>query len=72
MINIAAGQTFTVNGSVFLGTPSTSTGLGQYSDQRNFAGGGSLSTGGEDINFFVGLGSQNFDGSGDRSRATST
>ncbi len=60
-INVATGQTFTVNGSVSLGTPATADIDPDVTipTNVNFTGGGSLSV--TSGNFYVGLGSQNFD-----------
>ena len=57
-INIAAGQTFTIGGNVYLGVPSTVSGQGNIPTNVAFTGGGNLSATAD--NFYVGLGNQNF------------
>ena len=66
VINIASGQTFTVTGTVNLGTMTTTTAEGNLNTNVNFTGGGNFSnTGG---NFYVGFGANNL-GAGDRNVA---
>lgn len=67
-IGIAAGKTFTVGGSVTLGTPGTS-GAGNLRTNVTFSGGGDFVASGAGGNFYVGLGNTNGAASADRNVA---
>src|SRR5678815_1962064 len=62
-INIATGQTFTVNGPVTLGTPAAVAGTGTFNTAVNFTGGGNFTVSTTNTNFFVGIGDKNYNSS---------
>ena len=70
VINIAAGKSFNVSGSVIIGTPQRTSGGGLIPTSVNFTGGGDFNIVNTDTaaDFFLGLGDTNI-GGGDRNVA---